>query len=104
MLRTIYKGSTISPTAFSKFCFSLYHQPWPLSTVPAPILDSSEPVEEEKSPFYSPDTYYHAHLGEVLARAVPDRNEARIRWRLDRVARQRSSPVIETPDRFSRLD
>ncbi|EEH04793.1 protein kinase [Histoplasma capsulatum G186AR] len=44
----------------------LKHQPWPQSAALAPKLDIQEPVEEEKTPYYSPARFYPARLGEVL--------------------------------------
>lgn len=44
----------------------LKHQPWPPSTAVAPQLDLGKPVEEEKTPYYSPASFYPARLGDVL--------------------------------------
>lgn len=44
----------------------LQRQPWPLSTATAPALDASQPIEEEKTPYYDPKRFYPARLGEVL--------------------------------------
>lgn len=45
---------------------ALQAQPWPLSTIVAPLLDKSGPIEEENSPYYDPKFFYPARLGEVL--------------------------------------
>ncbi|KFA77297.1 hypothetical protein S40288_01269 [Stachybotrys chartarum IBT 40288] len=45
---------------------SLYHKPWPLSAAPVPQLDPLQPIEEEKTPYYSPNRFYPAKLGQVL--------------------------------------
>ncbi|OJJ76612.1 hypothetical protein ASPBRDRAFT_39107, partial [Aspergillus brasiliensis CBS 101740] len=45
---------------------ALRHRPWPLSPAVAPQLGIEEPIEEEKTPYYSPVNFYPAHLGEVL--------------------------------------
>lgn len=45
---------------------ALKRQPWPQSTAVASQLDVREPVEEEKTPYYSPARFYPARLGEVL--------------------------------------
>jgi hypothetical protein len=45
---------------------SLQHDPWPLSTAIPPRLDASQPVEEERTPYYDPSSFYPAQLGEVL--------------------------------------
>lgn len=44
----------------------LKHKPWPESTAVAPQLDCREPIEEEKTPYYSPAQFYPAQLGEIL--------------------------------------
>jgi len=44
----------------------LKQKPWPRSTATAPSLSDSEPVEEEKTPYYSPDRFYPARLGDIL--------------------------------------
>jgi serine/threonine-protein kinase SRPK3 len=45
---------------------SLYHQPWPPSSAIAAQLDPSDPVEEEKTPYYTPERFYPARLGQIL--------------------------------------
>jgi serine/threonine-protein kinase SRPK3 len=45
---------------------ALQRRPWPLSTTVAPRLDASQLVEEEKTPYYDPNRFYPARLGEVL--------------------------------------
>lgn len=45
---------------------SLYHKPWPLSSAIAPRLDTTDLVEEEKTPDYHPDRFYPARLGQIL--------------------------------------
>lgn len=49
-------------------CFAtmLYHQAWPKSPTAASRLDQSQPIEEEQSPYYRPDRFYHVQLGQVL--------------------------------------
>lgn len=44
----------------------LQYRPWPLSTAVAPVISESKPLEEEKSPYYDPERFYPARLGEVL--------------------------------------
>ncbi|OAX78444.1 CMGC/SRPK protein kinase [Emergomyces africanus] len=44
----------------------LKRQPWPQSTAVATQLHVQEPVEEEKTQYYSPARFYPARLGEVL--------------------------------------
>jgi serine/threonine-protein kinase SRPK3 len=39
----------------------------PLPTpAPAKLIDHPEPLEEEKTPYYNPNRFYPARLGEVL--------------------------------------
>ncbi|KAM5430372.1 hypothetical protein McanMca71_005668 [Microsporum canis] len=45
---------------------ALRHQSWPPSTAIPPKLDSSQPVEEENSPYYHPSCFYPARIGQVL--------------------------------------
>lgn len=41
--------------------------PWPESTAAVPaLLDGSNPVEEEQTPYYDPKRFYPARLGGVL--------------------------------------
>lgn len=40
---------------------------WPRTTVTAPRLNTSELVEEEKTPYYDTRFYYPARLGDILA-------------------------------------
>lgn len=44
----------------------LYHTPWPPSTAKAPILDATQPIEEEQSPYYHPDRFHPTRLYDVL--------------------------------------
>ncbi|KAK3707586.1 hypothetical protein LTR37_012081 [Vermiconidia calcicola] len=44
----------------------LRRQPWPESSAIASRLESSQPIEEENSPYYHPGCFYPAQLGEVL--------------------------------------
>ena len=39
----------------------------PQSTAVAPLLDEKAPLEEEKTPHYSTQSFYPARLGEILA-------------------------------------
>ena len=39
----------------------------PQSTAIAPLLDEKKPIEEEKTPHYTPESFYPARLGEILA-------------------------------------
>ena len=39
----------------------------PQSTAVAPLLDAKELLEEEKTPHYTPQSFYPARLGEILA-------------------------------------
>jgi len=41
-------------------------RPWPDSTAMPILLNESDPVEEEKTPYYNPKRFYPARLGEVL--------------------------------------
>lgn len=41
-------------------------RPWPDSTAVPALLNESDLVEEEKTPYYSPKRFYPARLGEVL--------------------------------------
>lgn len=41
-------------------------RPWPESTAAPALLDKSNPVEEEQTPYYDPKRFYPARLGEVL--------------------------------------
>jgi serine/threonine-protein kinase SRPK3 len=41
-------------------------RPWPQPTAIAPVLDRSNPVEEERTPYYDPKRFYPARLGEIL--------------------------------------
>ncbi|KAK7577697.1 hypothetical protein V3481_016239 [Fusarium oxysporum f. sp. vasinfectum] len=45
---------------------ALYHQPWPPCAIPAARLDLTCPVEEEKTPDYSPERFYPIRLGQLL--------------------------------------
>lgn len=45
---------------------ALYHQPWPPCAIPAARLDLTCPVEEEKTPNYSPERFYPIRLGQLL--------------------------------------
>lgn len=45
---------------------SLYRRPWPISSVTAPLLDPSIPIEEERTPDYNADRFYPIKLGQVL--------------------------------------
>lgn len=45
---------------------TLQHEPWPLSTVIPPRLNASQPIEEERTPYYDPSSFYPVQLGEVL--------------------------------------
>ncbi|KAI1045016.1 hypothetical protein LB505_013350, partial [Fusarium chuoi] len=45
---------------------ALYHQPWPPCAVPAAPLDLTCPIEEEKTPNYSPERFYPIRLGQLL--------------------------------------
>jgi hypothetical protein len=45
---------------------TLQHEPRPLSTVIPPRVDASQPIEEERTPYYDPSSFYPAELGEVL--------------------------------------
>lgn len=45
---------------------ALYRRSWPKSSVLAPRLDPTIPIEEEKTPNYDPDRFYPVHLGQVL--------------------------------------
>jgi len=45
---------------------TLQHKAWPVSKAVATRLDASQPIEEEKSPYYNPGCFYPARLGEVL--------------------------------------
>ena len=45
---------------------ALWQQPWPPSSAIVAQLDHSLPVEEEKTPFYRPDRFYPARLGQIL--------------------------------------
>ena len=44
----------------------LKHSPWPPSPAVAPRLDSLQPVEEEKTPYYQRSQFYPAHFGQIL--------------------------------------
>ncbi|EHY60976.1 Serine/threonine-protein kinase SRPK [Exophiala dermatitidis] len=48
------------------FLRALRHRPWPRSSVVAPRLDQSQPVEEQNSPYYDPQHFYAARIGDVL--------------------------------------
>ncbi|KAB5566427.1 kinase-like domain-containing protein [Coniochaeta sp. 2T2.1] len=45
---------------------ALRHQPWPPSPAVADRLDPTQIVEEEKTPYYSPDRFYAMRLGQTL--------------------------------------
>ncbi|KAK2807680.1 hypothetical protein FQN51_000117 [Onygenales sp. PD_10] len=45
---------------------ALRYQPWPHPSAIAPLIDPSQLVEEENSPFYNSAYFYPARLGEVL--------------------------------------
>ncbi|KAF5966996.1 CMGC/SRPK protein kinase [Fusarium bulbicola] len=45
---------------------ALYHQPWPPCVVPAARLDLTCPIEEERTPNYSPERFYPIRLGQLL--------------------------------------
>jgi len=45
---------------------ALHSSPWPLSTAVATALDKSQPIEEERTPYYDPKRFYPTYLGEVL--------------------------------------
>ncbi|RBR13629.1 hypothetical protein FVER53590_25260 [Fusarium verticillioides] len=45
---------------------ALYHQPWPPCAIPAARLDLTCPIEEEKTPNYSPERFYPIRLGQLL--------------------------------------
>lgn len=45
---------------------ALKRRPWAQSTEVTSQLDVQEPVEEEKTPYYSSSRFYPARLGEVL--------------------------------------
>jgi serine/threonine-protein kinase SRPK3 len=45
---------------------TLQHEPWPLSTAIPPRLNASRPIEEERTPYYDPSSFYPVQLGEVL--------------------------------------
>ena len=44
----------------------LQSRPRPLSTAVAPLIAESQPIEEEKTPYYDPKRFYPPRLGEVL--------------------------------------
>lgn len=41
-------------------------RPWPESIAVPALLNESEPIEEEKTPYYDPKHFYPARLGEIL--------------------------------------
>lgn len=45
---------------------ALCRPPWPSSPAIAPHLSTSQLIEEEKTPYYRPDRFYPARLGEIL--------------------------------------
>lgn len=45
---------------------ALRHRPWPYSLAVATRLDPSQLVEEENSPYYDPQSFYPARIGDVL--------------------------------------
>ncbi|KAH7240360.1 kinase-like domain-containing protein [Fusarium redolens] len=45
---------------------ALYHQPWAPSAIPAARLELTCPIEEEKTPNYSPERFYPIRLGQLL--------------------------------------
>jgi serine/threonine-protein kinase SRPK3 len=45
---------------------TLRHAPWPPCLVAAPRHDPLQLVEEEKTPYYHPDSFFPARLGQVL--------------------------------------
>lgn len=44
----------------------LKQSPWPPPTVIAPVIDGSAKIEEEKTPYYDPQSFYPIYLGEIL--------------------------------------
>ena len=44
----------------------LQSRPWPQSAAVPALLDKSQPLEEEKTPYYDPNRFYPARLGEIL--------------------------------------
>jgi hypothetical protein len=50
----------------SRPVMALYHQPWPPCAIPAARLDLTCPIEEEKTPNYSPERFYPIRLGQLL--------------------------------------
>lgn len=44
----------------------LFKQSWPASKAIATKLDLSQPVEEEKTPYYSTDHFYPVRLSDVF--------------------------------------
>ncbi|KAF5532176.1 CMGC SRPK kinase [Fusarium mexicanum] len=52
--------------ALPKPLMALYHQPWPPCAIPAARLDLTRPIEEEKTPNYSPERFYPIRLGQLL--------------------------------------
>ncbi|WPH03034.1 kinase-like protein [Acrodontium crateriforme] len=53
------------PWRFARM-INLCHQPWPATTAIAPRLSASELIEEENTPYYHPEHFYPAKLGELL--------------------------------------
>ncbi|KAI8674262.1 Protein kinase domain-containing protein [Fusarium keratoplasticum] len=45
---------------------TLYRRPWPKSSVLAPRLDPTIPIEEEKTPNYDAGRFYPVRLGQIL--------------------------------------
>ena len=81
---------------------ALHPSPGPLSTAIATALDKSQPIEEERTPYYNPKRLYPTYLGEILNDRISGRYQIRLRYQLYRLACTRSSPICVSLSQIAR--